>query len=460
MGFFTAIAAGFNFLKPALKAVGGIVCQAGSTILDSVGRSLSGNGPTRRILENADGIGGDLSTISDVENAKDLERLANIQKMMELGIPEDTASVMVDKIGKAVQDEQTVTTTGNIQMEVLTYGDDFKIDRDVASYLPITAYSFKNDILQKMDKYNYLLPLLIYTEIKNTSADSGVRLDGAVTTAYDNSWLKADSASIMSNLQPLSIDNKNTIVDLQAVSQEVFATYTVKELQDKYIWLQNPRNLDMMYKNRFPDKDIGKDDTTRDPENGIMFKETKREEPQWIPYSVFTTMLNGIQNRNPFSKKTILFTGYAIKPRDEMRSTPEDSNNEANSGLGTCSVSVRSYLICLGIQNEQDSNKKMITNPRGIEITIPSTNGGSEVELLTPEQVQNYAAKRFLTISQAKTKPSLLIEQDNATVFDIWARDAAKEKNQTKKEDLLKLIQHGVAIMSPMENDPGFTIRE
>ena len=143
-----------------------------------------------------------------------------------------------------------------------------------------------------------------------------------------------------------------------------------------------------------------------------------------------------------------------------MRSTPEDSNNEANSGLGTCSVSVRSYLICLGIQNEQDSNKKMITNPRGIEITIPSTNGGSEVELLTPEQVQNYAAKRFLTISQAKTKPSLLIEQDNATVFDIWARDAAKEKNQTKKEDLLKLIQHGVAIMSPMENDPGFTIRE
>ena len=377
---------------------------------------------------------------------------------MELGVPKDTAYTIVDKIGKAVQDAQTVTTTGNIQMEVLSYGNDFRLAKNLANYIPITAYLFKNDIIQKMDKYNYILPLLIFTEIKNTSADGGIRLDGAVTTAYDNSWLKADSSTIMANLQPLSIDNKNTIVDLQAISQEVFSTYTIKELKDKYIWLQNPNNLDMMYENSFPDDEVGKDDTTRNEENGITFKETKREEPQWIPYSVFTTMLNGIQNRNDFSDKTILFTGYAVRPRDESNGNGNVTEDDGISD--TCSISVRSYLICLGIQNEQDSNKIMLTNPKGIKIQIPSTNGGTVEKIVTPEQVQNYAAKRMLTISQAKTRPSILLEKDNAIVFNEWAKKARTEKDPAKKQELLTLIQHGVAIMSPMANDTGFVIRE
>ena len=283
-------------------------------------------------------------------------------------------------------------------------------------------------------------------------------MDGAVTTAFDNSWLKADSSSVMTNLQPLSIDNKNTIVDLQAVSQEIFDTYTVEELKKKYVWLENPNNLDMMFGNRFDDDEPRDETTTRNPENGIIFKETKREEPQWVPYSVFTTMLNGMQTRNEFSNKTLLFTGYAIKPRDETGSSNVQDENEIE--LGKCSISVRSYLICLGIQNEQDSNKKMVTNPSGFEVEIPSTDGGKEQKLITPEEVQAYAARRYLTISQQRNVPALMIERDNATVFNIWSKEAAKMKDQAEKQKLLKILNHGILMISPMATDTGFTIRE
>lgn len=449
MGFFTTIAAGFNFLKPALQVVGGIVCQAGSALLERLGKTLSDNSRIR-ILEND--IAAD-DQVVEMRDLKDAQHTAYINSLTKLNIPYETAEQMVNIIQRAASTSSTVTTTGNIQMEVLSYSADFELERSQSNYLPITGYSFKKDVIQKLDKYNYVLPIIIYTEIKNTSADSGVRLDAAVTTAFDNAWLKADSDRVMTNLQPLSIDNKNTIVDLQSITQEIYGTFTVGELKKKYVWLENDENLDMMFANRFPEGTPKDETTTRNPENGIIFKETKREEPEWIPYSVFTTMLNGVQSRNAFSDKTILFTGYAIKPRDE-------NSDGTSESTGKCSISVRSYLICLGIQNEQDTYKKMITDPTGIALDIPSVDGKPVETVIEPEEVQEFSAKRYLTISQAQTYPALLMQKDNALVFDMWARQARAAKNQADKEKLQRLLRNGVGIVSPMASDTGFVIRE
>ena len=449
MGFFTTIAAGFNFLKPALQVVGGIVCQAGSALLERLGKTISDNSKIR-ILENDIAAEDEVIEMRDVKEA---QHTAYINSLTKLKIPYETAEQMVDIIQNAASNASTITTTGNIQMEVLSYRADFELARNQSNYLPITAYSFKKDIIQKLDKYNYVLPIIIYTEIKNTSADSGVRLDAAVTTAFDNAWLKADSDRVMTNLQPLSIDNKNTIVDLQSITQEIFSTFTVGELKEKYPWLKNNENLDMMFANRFADGTAKDETTTRNPQNGIIFKETKREKPNWVPYSVFTTMLNGIQSRNAFSDKSILFTGYAIKPRDE-------NSDGTSESTGKCSISVRSYLICLGIQNEQDTYKKMITDPTGIALDVPSTDGSSVETIIEPEDVQAFSARRYFTISQSETYPALLMQKDNAILFNIWEEEAKGAKTQADKEKLRRLLRNGIGIISPMASDTGFVIRE
>ena len=53
-----------------------------------------------------------------------------------------------------------------------------------------------------------------------------------------------------------------------------------------------------------------------------------------------------------------------------------------------------------------------------------------------------------------------MIERDNATVFNIWSKEAAKMKDQAEKQKLLKILNHGILMISPMATDTGFTIRE
>ena len=309
---------------------------------------------------------------------------------------------MEKRIRNAVLDSQTVSTTGNIQMEVLNYSDDYQLTGDSADYLPITAYSFKNDIIQKLSKYNYVLPLFVYTEIKNTSEDNGIRLDCAVTTAYTNAWMKGDANEIMANLNPLSIDNKSTIHDLQSCTREIFETLPVEKAKSLYNWLNNPKNLEILFANRFTQDELDQDkkndykNTWNNPKNTISLKETQREETKWIPYELFRTYMNGIQYSNEMSDKTMLFTGYAIKPRDDFR------NNDGTIEKKKCSISVRSSLIVLGLQNEENIMNKLLTNPEPLELDLPIINNENEINhnntnnLVPYQDVQKIAANLVL----------------------------------------------------------------
>ena len=470
MGLFGVLAAGFNFIKPVLKKIGAAVCDVTAYGISALGDRLSGSGSndvlerSNRVLEN-NGI----EDYVELKNKKEEIKAKTIEGLVSIGIPSDIASQMEKRIRNAVLDSQTVSTTGNIQMEVLNYSDDYQLTGDAADYLPITAYSFKNDIIQKLNKYNYVLPLFVYTEIKNTSEDNGIRLDCAVTTAYTNAWMKGDANEIMANLNPLSIDNKSTVHDLQSCTRELFETLTVKEAKERYEWLNNSKNLEILFSNRFTPEELHEDEkneyknTWNNPENTIALKETQREENKWIPYEIFRTCMNGIMYSNEMSDKTMLFTGYAIKPRDEFR------NNDGTTEKKKCSISVRSSLIVLGLQNEENVMNKLLTNPTSIEIDLPinnlpinnNQNGEDEESKVIPYQdVQSIASKLTLAKNKYTNVANCLINKSDALAFNRLYKKK-EEKNQIYKQFTNEqVITFGLAMNIPSRSDTGFAIRE
>lgn len=445
-----------NISNKLIRTVGTVVAKSVDILTNGIGFGQN------YILERGNAVLERGNEVQTNEMNQESSRLSTIQTFMDMGLDYDVSAGISSKVMNAIANSKGITEGATIQIETLTYGDDFRLAKDEANYLPITAYSFKNDILEKLDKYNYVLPLLIITEIKNTSSNTGLRLDCAVTTAYNNTWLKADSDVIMSNLQPLSIDNKEGATDIQPISQETYKTYTIEELQNKFKWLKNNLNLDILFQNRFTDSEGNVDTTkTRDPNNGITIKETERKDSEWISYDVFNTMLNGVQNRTDLSDKTILFTGYAIKPRDDLRGNIPDDELKDLDNDEKCSVSVRSTMLVLGLQNEQDSNKKMLTNPKSITVLVPGLNGSSPIEI-TNEEVQEYAAKKYLTRSNMPTNPTVIMNMSDMVTYNIWEKEALEyaKHDDNKHEKLRKLIERGLYFNSPSKNDSGFHIRE
>ena len=102
----------------------------------------------------------------------------------------------------------------------------------------------------------------------------------------------------------------------------------------------------------------------------------------------------------------------------------------------------------------------MITDPAGIALDVPSTDGSSVETIIEPEEVQDFSARRYFTISQSKTYPALLMQKDNAIVFNMWEEEARAAKTQVDKEKLRRLLRNGIGIISPMASDTGFVIRE
>lgn len=464
MGLFTILTAGFNFIKPVLKKIGAAVCDVTAYGLSVLGDRLDGTSSNGILESNAILEHNGLNDYLELKNKKEEIKAKTIDGLISIGIPSDIASQMEKRIRLSVLDAQTVSTTGNIQMEVLNYSDDYQLTGDSADYLPITAYSFKNDIIQKLSKYNYVLPLFIYTEIKNTSEDNGIRLDCAVTTAYTNAWMKGDANEIMANLNPLSIDNKSTIHDLQSCTREMFETLTVEKAKSIYDWLNNPKNLEILFANRFTQEELDNDkkndykNTWNNPKNTISLKETQREETKWIPYELFRTYMNGIQYSNEMSDKTMLFTGYAIKPRDDFRNI----NGEIEKKK--CSISVRSSLIVLGLQNEENIMNKLLTNPEPLELDLPIINNENEInhnsndKIIPYQDVQKVIANLVLAQNKYTNNPNCLISKTDALSFNrIYNQKINLGYSDIKNENLIKF---GLLMNVPNKNDNGFDIRE
>jgi hypothetical protein len=457
------LATAFNFIKPFLKKVGAAVCKVGGGVLTTVGETLSSNASAPPPVFSGFTVKERGSTFNDIietQVVRESENVSTVKDFMELGMPQNVAEEITKRINLANEQAQSITTTGNVQVECLPYSDLFELSGDDATYLPITAYTFYRNILVTLDKYDYVLPLFLFSELKNTSDDNGVRLDVAVTTAYENPWLKAKSSIIMNNLQPISIDNKSTITDLQALSFEDYKTYKVKDLKERYTWL-NGEALDMLFSNRFTQEEIkaNPDETTRNPENALTFRETTRQETKWIPSSVYKTMCNGFINQNSFSDKCQLYTGYAVKPR-------LDDNSEITT---VCKVAIKSYLVLLGLQNAPDLNQKMLMNPEGIDIDVP-VNPPSEsskqfllkTESITPKQVQNFASSKAYTIATEKYLPSVVVDRTNCNLFEIWKKRSEDMKlKKEERDEYAKLLRHGIMMIAPLQSDSkGFTIRE
>ena len=70
------------------------------------------------------------------------------------------------------------------------------------------------------------------------------------------------------------------------------------------------------------DKEYYNEKGTRNPNNGIILKETQRQNPEWKEFSVLSGELNGVQTISKMCNKTVLLTGYAIKPRDGGKMLP------------------------------------------------------------------------------------------------------------------------------------------
>ena len=458
------LATAFNFIKPFLKKVGAAVCKIGGGVLTSVGEGLSSNagidlGPIQGGMVVKERIPS-TNDIVETQVIRESENVSTVKGFMELGMPQNVAEEITKRINLANEQAQSITTSGNVQVECLPYSDLFELTGDDATYLPITAYTFYRDILVTLDKYDYVLPLFLFSELKNTSDDNGVRLDVAVTTAYENPWLKAKSSIIMNNLQPISIDNKSTITDLQALSFEDYKTYKIKDLKERYTWL-NGEALDMLFSNRFTPQQIKEnpDGTTRNPENALTFRETTRQETKWIPSSVYKTMCNGFINQNSFSDKCQLYTGYAVKPR-------LDDNSEVTT---VCKVAIKSYLVLLGLQNAPDLNQKMLMNPEGIDIDVPvnppnesSKQATLKTESITAKQVQNFASSKAYTIATEKYLPSVVVDRTNCNLFEIWKKRSEDMKlKKEERDEYAKLLHHGIMMIAPLQSDSkGFTIRE
>lgn len=443
MSFFTINSInGKTFINDLIKRINSVYSKSSSILLDNYNfnnqSSVKFGGQT---LESGS------QYYNDLEEQKLFEKNNSINSFLSLNIPQSTSIELVNSIDNAVLKAQSLTTSGTIFIEQMNYQEDYSIEKGKSNYLPITLYSFKDDIITKLNKYNYVIPLILYTEIKNTSSDLGIRLEAAVSTAYDFAWMKGDSSEIMKNLNPLSINNQETITDLQVVSQETYNCFTIKDLQDKWIWLKNNNNLDLLFGNSFNyNKDYYNEKGTRNPNNGIILKETQRQNPEWKEFSVLSSELNGVQNISKMSNKTILLTGYAIKPRDGGKKQYENED--------ICSISVTSKLIFLCIQNDKDFYNSIITNPPiDLELEIPSSEEDGKTIKIKGKDLQKFVTNRYYTIANSGLRPAILIDKQNCIVFDIWARE-----NQNENKDKDKLIKTGLYLCSNYKNN--FTILE
>ena len=474
MGFFKINSnGGSTFINDLIKRINSAYTRSTSIFLND----LDYNALDRLGSVSLENRGRPFNDSLDLEEKKSIEKAVAIESFMKLSIPQSTSTDLVNSIDNAVLKAQSLTTSGTIFIEQMTYQQDYSLEKGKSNYLPITLFSFKDDIITKLNKYNYVIPLILYTEIKNTSSDMGIRLEAAVSTAYDFAWMKGDSAEIMKNLNPLSINNQDTISDLQVVSQETFNCFTIDELKDKWIWLKNPNNLDLLFGSDFNyDKEYYNEKGTRNPNNGIILKETQRENPTWKEYSVLSSQLNGVQTISKMCNKTVLLTGYAIKPRD---------GGKSNEYEDPCSISVTSKLIFLCIQNDKDFYNSIITNPPyDLELEIPSPEENGQPIKIKGKDLQKFVTDRYYTIANASIRPAKLIDKQNCIVFDIWAREAQKDDNSNEndnsnsnekenkdkndklkllnnnKNDWNKLIKTGLSLYSHSISDNGFNILE
>ena len=225
------------------------------------------------------------------------------------------------------------------------------------------------------------------------------------------------------------------MIDVQSISQETFESFTVEELEKKYTWMSNSENLKLLFPESTPEEA---------KKNSIIFKEDNRKEPRWIPYSVLLRMLNGFQNVSDFCNKTLLFTGYAIRPRDDG-STSEKK----------CSISVRSNLFILGVQNEKDLKHQMIVCPDDVKMVIPTVDGTKPVELKA-KQIQDYQTATYRTLYSVPLKPAVLMDKQQCEVLEYWKKNGIPEKSD---ENSL-MIKIGVSMNVANENDKGFHLRE
>ena len=447
MGFAAFIAAA----APIIKKIGSVVCQVASYGLGKLGDALSGNSSVK------DDFGGTqfheskyrLNDITDIEIEKQEKTISAVSDFCSLGLPLDTSQKLTERIYQCCDQAKTITQTAITQIEQITTTMNFTLTNKDANYIPVTGYTFKKEIIESLSKYDYVLPLFLITEIKNVTDNTGIRLDVAISTAYESTWTKIDPEKLMKNLNPTTIDNKQSITDVQVLSFEEYNTYDVSELQEKYPWLKVDENLDLLYKGQFDDKIEFNEKTTRNPKNGIVLKNGIRKDTQWIPYPVFRYKLNAMGRKDDFSDSCQLFTGYCIKPR------LEDDSNENE----ICKVSLTINMVVLGLQNGADISGNMLKYPSGVSIQVPGKNGIETYA--TPEQVQEYAAKSYLTQYNAKEYPSTLIKNETLNIYQAWYDEANNSENdKIIKDKYQHLLKMGVCFHGTNNKDCGFTIRE
>ena len=454
MPLLATLAAGFQILKPLIQQVGSIVCNVGSQVLGSVGQALSSNSmadmstsihePIRTWARND----AESETIMDEEVQRQKKTFNYAANLARLGIPHDLATKMVDKIRANVEGVQSISTNSNIQITVLPYTNFYDMNRDDANYIPITNYCFRESILTQLKNYDYVLPLFLLTEIKNISDNSGLRLDVAVTTAFTPTWTQMDATKIMDELQPLPIDNKASIYDLQCITTELYKTYSIGEIKEKYPWLAKKEVKEFLFKDKYEGVDESDPNKTYlSDENGVTIKERDREDCKWMPYDLFLSQSNGLTNRNPYCDSCSLITGYAIRPR-------VDAKAEAQNDIVSCRVSVQSNMIALCIKNAPNIENDMLFNPKDIKISYPD---GGKMITLEKEKVQEFASKKALAISNPDFRPTVMLTKTNAQLFNQWNKQAVnKNLSESKRKEYDDLIRNGICLtMAGRSNDDG-----
>lgn len=385
-----------------------------------------------------------------LENSVEDNTESAIKKYMDAGLSETEAKMAVERIQKAVQ-ESSNTGTGDVDVIALNYNATIKIPSNKAVYFPVTLYNFRNDFYTKTGNYDYLQPVLIYTTISNIKNDTGSVLNIAVTSAYNSTWSKADPSSVMTNLTPCSATNDCAVASVQPVTSELYNSITVREAAEKYEWLKNEENLDLLYKNFFVDEDVGREDTTRNPENRILYKELNREPPKWVAREVLGTYLNGLQHCNNYSGKTSLITGFAIKP---------DINNEEVDPNVEYPVTVNSTLLVLGTKNQPDMQYITMVTPKDIDIDVPSVDNGKPGVLVTGKQIQQWQIDACNVVYNAKFYPAIIISEQTMQVLNDFQEQITNTKDQHEKDRLHKLMRTGIVMSVPNESDPGFILFE
>lgn len=457
MGFLTILTSIASFALPIIKKIGSAVCKAGSYGLSKASEALASNALPAGITSQISGgtvthERAEFNAITDIELEKQEETLATVTDFYKMGVPLDMAQKLTEKIYGCCDQSKTITQTPIIQLEQLSTSMNFTMENKDANYIPISAFTFKKSIVESLSKYDYIVPLLLISEMKNVTDNTGIRLDVAITTAYESAWTKIKPENLLKNLNPSTIDNKQSLIDFQPMSFEDYETVTVGELQKKYKWLTKGENLDILYKNDFTEEEIkekGRDETTRNPNNLVVIKSGIRKDTQWIPYSVFRTKLNGMKNGDGFSNTCTLFTGYCVKPRLE-----DDSNENTK-----CKVSITVNMIVLGLQNGADLAGNMLRYPSGIEVTVPGHDGATHIT--SPKEIQAYAAECYLTQLEARPYPCTLIKKEMLDIYETWYNKIQnKNIGKSEVERFEGLLKTGICLHAQGDNDCGITIFE